>query len=244
MEKAPELPEAFSWPSVSEGVECPGPLAPNHAPAGAVALTSNASECQGRCFRTPGCLGFAFWHPGGHCHVLGHLRLPVSGRPWGEAWTTGPAACELTKSQRRLQERHRSCYHAHAMRLGYKKPLFGAGFPRYEKGPWEPRLLASPLECQAWCELEASCLFFSYFTPSGVCHLSAEAKRLEPVLNFVSGPKSCSEIEEFTLRSGRLKPGQGALLGLSLLTLATCARMLYLRIAAQPYAAAPLDECT
>ena len=117
---------------------------------------------------------------------------------------------------------------------------------RYEKGPLEPRFVASALECQAWCELEASCLFFSYFAPSGFCHLSFEGKRLAPVLNFVSGPKSCQEISEFT-PSGPLstppKLGQGALLG-SLLLLAMCARKLYLRIAARSYAKAPLDECT
>lgn len=38
------------------------------------------------------------------------------------------------------------------------------------------------LECQSWCEGEARCGFFSYFSVSGLCHLSpADAQKLHPV---------------------------------------------------------------
>ena len=40
--------------------------------------------------------------------------------------------------------------------------------------------------------MEPQCAYFSFFTLSGLCHLSpASATKLQPVLNFVAGPRAC-----------------------------------------------------
>ena len=55
--------------------------------------------------------------------------------------------------------------------------------------------MQSALHCQEWCQRERHCAYFSYFTLSGLCSLSAaSATKLQPVLNFVAGPLACSDL--------------------------------------------------
>lgn len=88
----------------------------------------------------------------------------------------------------------------------------------------EPRILASVLDCQRWCEQQPGCGFFSYFALSGLCHLSpADAQRLHPVLNFVAGPKSCEEPEfvaETSAETGGMHVGLPRALGQGTLAVA------------------------
>ncbi|CAJ1351259.1 unnamed protein product [Effrenium voratum] len=150
-----------------------------------VSLEEDAGKCQARCARTLGCAAFAFWSPGGQCHLQGHLTLLAKPEtPQTPGWVSGPAACNistLSRETRLLAQRHEDCYAPHAL---YQPLLEDV----------EPREMASALHCQQWCEEISSCAHFSFFTPTRLCHLSdAQATKLQPVLNFVAGPKSCTE---------------------------------------------------
>ena len=55
--------------------------------------------------------------------------------------------------------------------------------------------MQSALHCQEWCQRERNCAHFSYFSLSGLCSLSpVSATKLQPVLNFVAGPRACSDV--------------------------------------------------
>ncbi|CAJ1431727.1 unnamed protein product, partial [Effrenium voratum] len=186
-----------------------------------VSLEEDAGKCQARCARTLGCAAFAFWSPGGQCHLLGHLTLLAKPEaPQTPGWVSGPAACNistLSRETRLLAQRHEDCYAPHAL---YQPLLEDV----------EPREMASALHCQQWCEEISSCAHFSFFTPTRLCHLSdAQATKLQPVLNFVAGPKSCTEfaaladLQFYQPEKGRNWLGRSALLGLgAVIFLATC----------------------
>ncbi|CAE7908810.1 unnamed protein product, partial [Symbiodinium necroappetens] len=148
-------------------------------------LEDNVSACQARCSRIPSCAAFAYWTPGRQCHALGHLRMPTA-RPHGkDGWVSGPPGCreeQVSAAARVLATRHRDCYHPHA---SYHPVLETT----------EPQFVQSALHCQEWCQRERHCAYFSYFTLSGLCSLSAaSATKLQPVLNFVAGPRACSDL--------------------------------------------------
>jgi len=176
-------------------------------------LEDNVTACQSRCSRIASCAAFSFWSPVGHCHVLGFLLMPLvdSFNPSTPGWLSGPPSCFSESKDKgspaalreMMAQRHEECYAPHAM----YQPLLP---------DLEPKTLPSVLECQSWCEGEARCGFFSYFSVSGLCHLSpADAQKLHPVLNFVAGPQTCGLefIDESTQRIGdatiKLALGQG-----------------------------------
>lgn len=184
----PHLTPMASGPrEVACSIESADPLRLRSGVAGeSVSVEDNATACQARCFRIPSCAEFAYWGPGGQCHILGFLEMPVQEQlPSTAGWVSGPPSCDAAGPALRqlMAKRYDACYVSHT-----------AFQPLLEDA--EPRILASVLDCQRWCEQQPGCGFFSYFALSGLCHLSpADAQRLHPVLNFVAGPKSCEELE-------------------------------------------------
>eukprot|EP00435_Cladocopium_sp_Y103_P023300 s2267_g5.t1 len=210
---------------VACSIESADPLRLRSGVAGeSVSVEDNATECQARCFRIPSCAEFAYWGPGGQCHILGFLEMPVQEQllPSTAGWVSGPPSCDDAmgpalesphpRALRQLMaKRYDACYASHT-----------AFQPLLEDV--EPRILASVLDCQHWCQQQPGCSFFSYFALSGLCHLSpADAQRLHPVLNFVAGPKSCEEAEfiaETTLETGGMHVGLPRALGQGTLAVA------------------------
>ncbi|CAK9085303.1 unnamed protein product [Durusdinium trenchii] len=161
-------------------------------------LEEDALACQARCSGIRSCGSFSYWTPGGHCHILGHLLMPKGVHQTTPGWVSGPPVChpqQLLPAARKLAEQHRECYHSHAL----YQPLLS---------DVEPQVLQDALDCQSWCEQEPRCAFFSYFALSGLCHLApANATKLQPVLNFVGGPKVCEY--EFKTQDGEFTQDGG-----------------------------------
>eukprot|EP00933_Yihiella_yeosuensis_P054791 TRINITY_DN5334_c0_g1_i4.p1 TRINITY_DN5334_c0_g1~~TRINITY_DN5334_c0_g1_i4.p1 ORF type:complete len:765 (+),score=118.06 TRINITY_DN5334_c0_g1_i4:94-2388(+) len=162
-------------------------------------VTKLVSECQARCAEIVGCAWFAFWKPERHCHVLGFLKLSSSlanfsrrvtdqmEDRWAGLWVSGPPGCrdgQISPATLLLAERHRTCYHSHALHVPS------------DLGSKDLTAVPSILHCQIWCQQVSGCAHFSYSAITGTCYLSSSSsKRLQPVLNFVSGPKHCSSLK-------------------------------------------------
>ncbi|CAE8629334.1 unnamed protein product [Polarella glacialis] len=159
-------------------------------------VVGNEAACQARCARIIGCMGYAFWRQDRHCHMIGFLALRnTADSPgsygnrskaqgnWGKLWVSGPSGCregQVSEATALLAERHRFCYDAHAIYL-----------PSMEDP--KPAEVPSALHCQRHCQQVAGCSHFAYSSLDGTCHLAgAAARKVQPVLDFVAGPRHCS----------------------------------------------------
>ncbi|CAE8657105.1 unnamed protein product [Polarella glacialis] len=159
-------------------------------------VVGNEAVCQARCARIIGCMGYAFWRQDRHCHMIGFLALRNTADSsgsygnrskaqgnWGKLWVSGPPGCregQVSEATALLAERHRFCYDAHAIYLPSMKDP-------------KPAEVPSALHCQRHCQRVAGCSHFAYSSLDGTCHLAgAAARKVQPVLDFVAGPRHCS----------------------------------------------------
>lgn len=145
----------------------------------AMTLEKNASHCQARCGRTPGCAHFSFWEPQGHCHLQDVLSI----RRGDQAlWRAGPPGCSparISEATHRMLDRTGSCYHLHAT---------------YDKRDWiaPPQHVATVGRCQQLCQETPGCAFFAH-SSFGECYfVGKDASRLDGVPFAMAGPRHCA----------------------------------------------------
>mmetsp|Transcript_69977 Transcript_69977/g.135047 ORF Transcript_69977/g.135047 Transcript_69977/m.135047 type:complete len:639 (-) Transcript_69977:39-1955(-) len=150
----------------------------------------NASACQKRCERTPGCTHFSFWTVGKNCHLQDAYAIHQSARM---GFVSGPFKCWkdldpskwIDKGHRTFVPKDLEC-----VELGtLYSPIMG-GIKTFPKSMATGRQAINM--CRNYCASVKGCAHFTIQFPARVCRVAAKsAHKLHPFMNAVSGNTTC-----------------------------------------------------
>jgi len=153
----------------------------------------NITMCKKRCAAIEECEHFAYWLPGGDCHVQDVLATKTTNR---FLFISGKIGCKLeggtNLNTSMIVEQNRACF------------LEGRAFmpldsPHSLKDPLTQLTNWTTLTCQDACGSRPWCAHFTYNGQARTCHLQDENATMgTPVMSTVSGPPHCPHTASFS----------------------------------------------
>merc|ERR1712176_25957 len=158
-------------------------------------VEDNIASCQARCAKLVGCAHFSYLPPKRICRVHGVLASRISGTGTGtKMWISGPPGCrvgQVSAATQSIISHKDTCFHPHAV---------------YTDMVASPEDVGSAYHCQLRCQETSGCAHFIYSEVDGSCKFAkAEAKKLQPVMYSIAGPRHCGDAVNYLAAIGKFE---------------------------------------
>jgi len=166
-------------------------------------IEADVSSCQLRCVRVPRCEHFSFWSLSKHCHLQDASAHKVNQL----GFISGPPQCSVSQTTTEASASvdddgdgdgdDEACLHVDSAYYPLDTPVGRL-----------PVTTSTAVGCQAKCESDDTCAHFSFYAPTGACHMqqsSAEvggaAEKTSWSAYYLSGAAECPRKAKATIRA-------------------------------------------